>query len=58
MLANTVLYAPFQRAAAEAVNELVGAQPNNLLEANPADPNWAAFGAGQDVLVVLGPGPG
>lgn len=56
--ANTVLYAPFQRPAAEAVNQLVGAQPANLLEASPADPNWAAFGAGLDVLVVLGLGRG
>ncbi len=56
--AKTVLYAPFQRPAADAVNELVGAQPVNVREVSPADPNWAAFGAGLDVLVVLGPGPG
>ena len=38
VLANTVLYAPFQRAAAEAVNELVGAQPDNVLEVRPCRP--------------------
>jgi len=53
--ATTVLFAPGRELEAATVNDVVRARPENVVLASPGDPNWAAFGAGLAVLVVLGP---
>ena len=53
-----VLYAPGQEAAANSVNETIGAAPDAVVPAPPGDPNWTRFGGDLDVLVVLGPQTG
>ena len=50
-----VLYASNQRGAALAVGTIVGADADDVAEANSDDPNWTAFGSDLDVLVVVGP---
>ena len=53
-----VLYAPGQEAAANSVNETIGAAPDALVPAPSGDPNWTRFGGDLDILVVLGPQTG
>ena len=53
-----VLYAPGQEAAANSVNETIGAAPDAVVPAPPGDPNWTRFGGDLDILVVLGPQTG
>ncbi len=50
-----VLNAPGRRVAALTVGRIVGVGPDQVTRADPQDPNWAAFGADLDVLVVIGP---
>lgn len=50
-----VLHAPDRRRAALVVAGIVGAERGQVSRADPADPNWDAFGADLDVLVILGP---
>jgi hypothetical protein len=52
---TTVFFAPGQRRAAVAAADVVGVARDDVRTADPADANWAAFGADLDVLVVLGP---
>ena len=53
--ATTVLFAPGRELEAATVNDVVRARPENVVVASPGDPNWAEFGDGVAVLVVLGP---
>ncbi len=53
--ATTVLFAPGRELEAATVNDVVKARPENVVMASPGDPNWAEFGDGLAVLVVLGP---
>ena len=53
--ATTVLFAPGRELEAATVNDVVRARPENVVVASPGDPNWAEFGDGLAVLVVLGP---
>ena len=50
-----VLHAAEQRDAGLAVGMIVGAEADQVQQANPDDPSWAAFGTDLDVLVILGP---
>ena len=50
-----MLYAPGQEAAANSVNETIGAASDAVVPAPPGDPNWTSFGGDLDILVVLGP---
>lgn len=51
-----VIHADGAETEARTVNSVVQAAPDALVTATVEDPNWAAFGEGLDVLVVLGPG--
>ena len=53
--ATRVLFAPGRELDAATVNEVVKARPENVVLASSGDPNWAEFGDGVAVLVVLGP---
>jgi len=50
-----VLFAPGRELDAATVNDLVRARPENVVVVPPDDPNWAKYGDGLTVLVVLGP---
>ena len=50
-----VLNAPGRRPAALVVGGIVGANAGQVRRADPADPNWEAFGNDLDVLVIIGP---
>ncbi len=50
-----VLFAPGRELEAATVNDVVKARPENVVLASTGDPNWAEFGDGVAVLVVLGP---
>jgi hypothetical protein len=54
--ATTIWYREGQQSQAATVNSVVGAGDDDVRVAEAADANWAAFGEGLDVLVVLGPG--
>ena len=53
-----VLYTPGQEAAANSVNETIGAAPDALVPVPSGDLNWTRLGGDLDVLVVLGPQTG
>lgn len=52
---STVLYRDGQDRAARTVADVLQLSPDEARVATEDDPNWAAFGADLDVLVVLGP---
>jgi hypothetical protein len=53
--ATTIYYAPGAELIALSVNSEIGLPPERLAEVPPDEPNWAAFGSGLDVMVILGP---
>ena len=53
---TTIYFAPGLAEWAAEVNTVVGAAPEDVLEAIPGDPNWAWYGGNIDVLVVIGLG--
>ena len=53
--ATRVIFAPGREVDAATVNEVIRARPENVVPASVDDPNWAEFGGGLAVLVVLGP---
>ena len=53
--ATRVLFAPGRELDGATVNDVVKARPENVVLASSGDPNWAEFGDGLAVLVVLGP---
>jgi LytR cell envelope-related transcriptional attenuator len=53
--ATMVMFAPGRELEAATVNDVIRARPENVVPGAPDDSNWAAFGDGLAVLVVLGP---
>ncbi len=53
--ATRVIFAPGRDLDAATVNDVVKARPENVVPASADDSNWAEFGEGLAVLVVLGP---
>jgi hypothetical protein len=53
--ATRVIFAPGRELEAATVNDVIRARPENVVPGAPDDSNWAAFGDGLAVLVVLGP---